>query len=64
MAKLLWAFKFHEIASKPLDLEDYVGGLTREPATYSLKIEPRGEERIATIKRELLDAQELLSAYE
>ena len=61
-AKLLWAFKFHEV--EPLDVEAYVGGLTREPAPFKLKIEPRGEERIATIKRELLEAREFLSLYE
>lgn len=63
-AKLLWAFDFYEDASKPLDVEAYEGGLTREPAPFTLKIEPRGEERVATIKRELLDARELLSTYE
>jgi hypothetical protein len=63
-AKLLWAFNFYEDASEPIDVEAYEGGLTREPAPFTLKIVPRVEERMATIKRELLEAQTLLSSYE
>lgn len=62
IAKLLWAFSLHEV--EPLDVEAYHGGLTREPAPFALKIEPRGDERVATIKRELLEAREMLQLYE
>jgi hypothetical protein len=62
IAKLLWAFSFHEVEA--LDIEAYVGGLTREPAPFKLRIEPRGDKRVSTIKSELTDAQELLQLYE
>lgn len=62
IAKLLWAFRFYEIDA--LNEEAYVGGLTREPAPFKLGIEPRGEDRVSTIRRELADAQKLLRLYE
>lgn len=62
IAKLLWAFSFHQVDE--LDTEAYVGGLTREPAPFKLRIEPRGDQRVSTIGRELADAQELLRQYE
>lgn len=62
IAKLLWAFNFHE--EEPLDVNSFVGGLTREPAPFKVRIELRGEERRATIKDELLQAQALLGIYE
>lgn len=62
VAKLLWAFNFGEV--EPIDVNAYVGGLTREPAPFKLKIEPRSQERVATIAKELADSQELLRSYE
>jgi hypothetical protein len=68
-AKLLWAYEFSEATDDSgniirLDPEAYTDGLTREPQPHRVNIKPRSAEHIATIKRELHDAEELLREFD
>lgn len=68
-AKLLWAFEFSPALDAsgnpiPLDPEAYTSGLTREPRPYKVQIKPRSKAHIATLKRELVDAQLLLENWQ
>lgn len=69
-AKLLWAFDFAEPTdpatgkAMPLDINAFTSGILTCPLPFKVKVTPRSEAHIATVKRELQGSLEFLSAFE
>ena len=69
-AKLLWAFEFAEPTDPatgkvmPLDINAFNSGILTCPLPFKVKVTPRSEAHVATIKRELKGSLDFLSAFE
>ncbi|KAL4810336.1 cytochrome P450 [Aspergillus unguis] len=69
-AKLLWAFEFQEPLDpvtkeiRPLDPYAYNPGILQAPLPFEVRIKPRSQAHIETIKREAAGAVDLLSQFE
>lgn len=69
-AKLLWAFEFAEASDPktgkviPLDPNAYNPGILMAPLPFKVKITPRSQAHINTIRSDRASAQVVLSQYE
>lgn len=69
-AKLLWAYEFSEpvdpVTGKiiALDINRYNPGILQAPLPFQVQIKPRGEQHVATIRKELAGALDFLKAWE
>lgn len=63
-AKLIWAFDIRELDERPLDVDAYTSCILVSPLPFQVKVKPRSEMHLTTIKRELVQAQEFLKQYE
>jgi len=63
-AKLIWAFDIGELDEKPLDVDAYTSCILVSPLPFQVKVKPRSEMHLTTIKRELVQAQEFFKQYE
>lgn len=69
IAKLLWAFEFSEALDESgnplhLDVNAYTSGLVREPESYRIQVKPRSQRHVETIKKELVQAEAFLQAFD
>lgn len=68
-AKLLWAYEFAEPIDPatgkvmPLDPDRYNPGILQAPLPFKVRITPRSEQHVATIRRELAGALDFLAAW-
>ncbi|EXF82196.1 cytochrome P450 2D18 [Colletotrichum fioriniae PJ7] len=69
-SKLLWAFEFAEpmdpITGKvvPLDPHAYNPGILQAPLEFNVRITPRSQAHVETIRREFKEAEALLAQYD
>lgn len=68
-AKLLWAFEFsQEVDPKtgqpiPIDTNAYTPGIAQFPMPFQVRVKPRGEDYVATIRKEKADALKFMEPY-
>jgi hypothetical protein len=62
--KLIWAFDIGELEDKPLNVDAYTSYILVSPLPFQVKVKPRSDMHLATIRRELVQAQEFLNPYD
>ena len=62
-AELIWAFDIGELEDKPLSVDAYTSCILVSPLPFQVEVKPRSDMHLATIRRELVQAQEFLKQY-
>ncbi|KAM5354648.1 hypothetical protein ACJ41O_001295 [Fusarium nematophilum] len=62
-AKLIWAFDIEELPGQKLDKDAYTSAVLASPMPFQVKVTPRSDAHMATVKKELVGAMEFLQQF-